>query len=160
MKIAERFLHALADLANVPPVMRQRLLFLIALLLGGACGKGDLDLPLPDVKKLLPGGNVLAETGLARLELDPLVRDPLTGLGACSDLLTYCFEPGQKDLDTCASEVRRCGTSEPWQEEPCCPEACVKAYQRERKNADPLAALDLALFSQESCYPGVTELVR
>lgn len=132
---------------------------LSAFVCAGCDGAKKIDLPVPDLKQFLPGGNLLAQIGEARLELDPTVRDPLTGLGACSDLLTYCFEPGVKSLDACASEVTRCSTKEPWNEEDCCPDSCIKAYEDARRSAEPLAAFDTALYGNGSCYPGVKELV-
>lgn len=126
-----------------------------------SCDKKFPDLPTPDFGALLPDGNVLSDIGLAALELDPNARDPLTGLGACADLITYCVQAkGGTPLDACVEQAPRCTTQQPWMEEaPCCPEACVKAYGQERKGLAPLAAFDRALFQDGSCYPGVKELV-
>lgn len=144
------------------PLMKKPTFVLLLCVLGlSACDAAKhLDLPLPELKDVLPGGNLLAQIGEARLELDPTVRDPLTGLGTCSDLLTYCFEPGVKSLDDCAREVPRCTTKEPWNESDCCPDSCVDDYLDARKTAEPLAAFDAALYQNGSCYPGVKGLIQ
>lgn len=123
-----------------------------------SCDKKFPDLPTPDFDGLLPEGNVLSDIGLAELALDPNARDPLTGLGACADLLTYCVQQ-EGSLDDCVARAPRCTTAEPWLEAPCCPDACVRSYERARRDREPLAAFDAALFQGGSCYPGVKELV-
>lgn len=141
--------------------MRTLLAVLIAgCILSSGCDKKKPDLPLPDISELLPEGRVLSDIGLGELELDPNARDPLTGLGACADLVTYCVHPkGAQSVDGCVASVPRCTTSEPWLEEPCCPDSCVRAYERERRSAEPVAAFDAALFGNGSCYPGVKALL-
>ncbi len=133
---------------------------------GGKDGSGNFLLPVVDWARSLlpkaPDGNLVAiQLSSAVLELDPSVRDPLTGLGACTDHLTYCYEPGTAaTLDACVDKVPRCATSSPWNEETCCPNACVNAYFKERKTREPVAAFEATFFADGTpCYPGVAELV-
>jgi hypothetical protein len=122
------------------------------------------ELPNVQLEGLLPkssnGNFTLFEVSQAKLNLNPLAKDPLTGLGACSDLITYCFEPGKSSLDDCVHSVPLCQTRTPWEESrPCCPEVCVRAYESNRKRAEPFVAFESAFFGARSCYPGVSEFV-
>lgn len=122
------------------------------------------ELPPIQLEGLLPkssnGNFTLFQVSQAKLEINPLAKDPLTGLGACADLVTYCFEPGKSSLDDCVHSVALCQTKTPWEEKtPCCPEACVKAYEANRKHDEPFAAFENTFFGAKSCYPGVDELV-
>lgn len=133
------------------------LLLLAALVATGCDTKRRTALPSFDFS-LLPG-RILSDIGQAQLEIDPNARDPLTGLGACTDLITYCYDPANDSLDGCVYEVFTCSSSRPWEEEPCCPESCVRRYEEARRTLDEFAAFDRAFFQEGSCYPGVKELV-
>jgi hypothetical protein len=105
---------------------------------------------------------VLIEASRARLEVDPAVNDALTALGACTDLVSYCYAPPERTLDGCVRSVRVCATRRPWEEsEPCCAEACRKQYDALRKGGrDALGAFDEAFFAGQTCRPGVGDLLR
>ena len=115
----------------------------------------DTALALP---KTLDGKYLLMQLADARLELDPTLRDPLTALGDCADQVTYCFEPGVRELDACMRGVRTCTTSQPWLEPvACCPQKCQTDYTALRATGvDPAGALDKVFFVDHDCFPGVT----
>ncbi|HSP80720.1 MAG TPA: hypothetical protein VLQ93_19480 [Myxococcaceae bacterium] len=149
-----RLFHALLLAAVVP--------------LGLSCDS-KLELPqLPEVDfskvrlpKLDTGNLVLIETGEGRLQLDPRGNDALTALGACTDLITYCFEPGKRSLDVCVEGVPQCNTSRPWQEDACCPKSCMDGYAKARdKGQEPISAFETVFFLQPDCFPGVRELLE
>jgi len=138
--------------------------------MGLACENGKLQLPelpkvdLPSVPlpKLDTGNLVLIKTPEGGLQLDPRGDDAITALGACTDLVTYCFEPGKRTLDQCMESVPQCKTSKPWQEsDACCPAACTDAYTQARdKGQEPVAAFEQVLFTQPDCFPGVRALLE
>lgn len=93
---------------------------------------------------------------------DPSRRDPVTVLGDCTALITYCYAPPARTLDACIVSVPVCRTSRPW-EEPgiCCPAACRDAYENLRRmGRPPDDAFDEVYFNQPDCFPGVAELLR
>jgi hypothetical protein len=148
-------------------------LLLAALLpLGLACDAGTLDIPdeIPappkvDVPNLsLPKkGSLfsLIETSAGSIQLNPASSDALTAVGTCTDLITYCFEPGARSLDTCVDAAPRCKTSEPWKEADCCPSACTDAYsQARRQGQEPIAAFEKAFFLEPDCFPGIRSLLE
>ncbi|MBL8951595.1 MAG: hypothetical protein JNK82_12510 [Myxococcaceae bacterium] len=100
---------------------------------------------------------LLADVGNAKLELDPTVRDPLTGLAACADLVSYCYAPPDLGLSACFALARKCETPAPWNEpSPCCPAACQTAFDAEiARGTGHAAALEKVLFREPDCYPGV-----
>ena len=108
--------------------------------------------------KTLDGNYLLMELDQARLEVDPTLRDPLTALGDCSDQVTYCYEPGVRELDACVHSVRTCTTDQPWLEPvPCCPKKCQDDYQAARNSGvDPPGALDKVFYVDHVCFPGVS----
>lgn len=109
-----------------------------------------------DLPKATSGNYVAIEIANAAIEINPFLKDPLTGLGACTDLLTYCYQPGTQSLDSCVAEVKRCATPEPWNEAECCPSTCVAEYEKARKMATPEAAFEQTFFTGGTpCYPGV-----
>jgi hypothetical protein len=148
-----------------------RILLVVAMLpLGLACEQVEKidppDLPEVDVPNLSlpksPSGNlVLIENPLGGLQLDPRGDDAITALGACTDLITYCFEPGARSLDECVQAAPQCKTSRPWDEGSCCPAACVDAYDSARKRGqEPFTALEQTFFLEPDCFPGVRALLE
>ncbi len=120
--------------------------------------------PLPDVDLSgLPrddaGRIILGSTGEGSLVLEETDAGPVQALARCSVLVTNCVSPGARTLDQCFASVRRCETDAPWAEAPCCPSACVTAYQTRRASgAGPITAYDQALFGPPSCVPGIPDL--
>lgn len=114
-----------------------------------------LTLPLP---KLANGNYQLMNLSQAQLELDPTVRDPLTSMGDCVDLVSYCYAPNERSLDECVRSVATCKTETPWASEliPCCPAQCQEDFVDARKSMDPAAALDDVFFEKHRCFPGVS----
>jgi hypothetical protein len=147
-----------------------RAVLLVAMLpMGLACEDGKFQLPelpkvdLPSVPlpKLDTGNLVLIKTPSGGLQLDPTGSDALTALGTCSDLVTYCFQPGARSLDECVTAVPQCTTSKPWQEKECCPAACADAYAKARdKGQEPISAFEQTFFLQPDCFPGVRSLLE
>ncbi|MFZ5471981.1 MAG: hypothetical protein ACOZIN_21340 [Myxococcota bacterium] len=143
-------------------MMRVSTLVALGLLLS-ACGtKGknpETPPPLPGLPlPQLPDGKfLLIEASRARVELDPTVSDAITAAGACSELVTSCFDPGTTELDACVAQARGCSTSQPWTELlPCCPSACKEAYDTARAGGkEAFAAFERVFFLDGSCHPGV-----
>lgn len=99
---------------------------------------------------------LLADASNARVEIDPTLRDPLTALGECADLLSYCYAPPQTTLSSCFKSVRVCESNEPWREKPCCPSACATAFEAEvAAGLTELQALEKVLFREPDCAPQV-----
>ncbi len=109
-------------------------------------------LPLPQAPD---GTGLLMQLDRARLELDPTLRDPITAVGACADLVSYCVGPDS--IDTCVARAPACATSQPWNEaRPCCPSACADAYRQARRaGQSELDAFQDVFFRQPDCFPGV-----
>jgi hypothetical protein len=125
-------------------------------------GGGGGVLPQVDLSVLGPGATkLLADVGNAKLELDPTHRDALTGLGACADLISYCYAPGSKDLKACFTSAPKCTTTEPWNEQACCPQACSDAFDAEvASGTAPVSALEKVLFREPDCFPGARALLE
>jgi hypothetical protein len=138
----------------------------IAIAVGlSSCNTNVVLPPLPTVDAVhlpLPrtdlGTLVMIEVQRARLEYDPTVRDPITAVATCADLITYCYAPGQRSLDVCIHAVPSCGSPQPWNETvPCCPSACRDAYDAARHaGTASLAAYDRVYLAQPDCFPGVS----
>ena len=104
---------------------------------------------------------LLADVGNARLELDPTRRDALTGLAQCADLISYCYAPGTATVTQCFASSRKCTTTEPWNEQPCCPDACAIAFEAELgAGLNHVDALEKVLFLEPDCFPGVRALLE
>ncbi len=152
------------------PHMLRALLIVAMLPMGLACEKVSKidppDLPKVDVPNLsLPkrpsGKFVLIENPLGGLQLDPQGDDAITALGSCTDLITYCFEPGARSLDECVEAVPQCKTSKPWDEDECCPSACVDTYSKARKRGqEAIASFEQTFFLEPDCFPGVRALLE
>jgi hypothetical protein len=99
---------------------------------------------------------LLADVGNARVELDPTQQDALTALGACADLLSYCYAPPDVTIAMCWGRARVCQTETPWTEEACCPVTCRDAFVDEvNRGLTPAAAVEKVLFLEPDCFPGV-----
>jgi hypothetical protein len=114
--------------------------------------------------QLLPrdasGAPVLMEVGGEALTIGEARRDAIGAAAACRDLKVACLSK-TADLDLCVANVPRCQTVEPWNEAPCCAEACVAAYQEQRRlGAPPLEANAAVFSSTHECFPGLQELIR
>lgn len=119
-----------------------------------------LKLPLP---KTPDGKYLLMELSQAHLEVDPTVKDPITVVGECVDLVTYPYEPGGPlTLDVTVAGARTCTTEQPWGEAlGCCPKKCQDDYAAERaKGTEPSAALDLVFFERKDCWPGLANALE
>lgn len=146
-----------------------RVLLLAAMLpVGLACEAVKQEIPdlpkldLPNVPLPKKDGFLdLIETPAGALQIDPRGSDAITALGACTDLITYCFQPGERSLDECVEAVPRCKTSKPWDEDACCPTACAEAYSQARgQGQEPIAAFEKSFFLEPDCFPGVRALLE
>ncbi|MDP3275233.1 MAG: hypothetical protein Q8Q09_08570 [Deltaproteobacteria bacterium] len=110
-------------------------------------------LPMNDAGQFLLGANGHSELVLVR----PASPSPLNALARCAVLVTHCAEArGGRTVDSCFASVRRCATSTPWSEEPCCPTDCATRYAAARTSGlGMVRSFDRALFSTPSCVPGV-----
>jgi hypothetical protein len=84
-------------------------------------------------------------------------RDALSARETCADLISHCFDPQSRSVDSCMRSAPRCKTSEPWMEpSACCAEACWTTYAELRQsNVDPLTAYLRVLYEAPACMPGV-----
>jgi len=129
---------------------------------GGGGGGTAQSMRPPDLAPLLvavfgAGAKLLADVGNSRLEIDPTVKDPLTGLAACADSISYCYAPPSVSISQCFASVRKCtSATDPWNEStPCCPSACQTAYDAEVAGGmGHVQALEKVLFREPDCYPG------
>lgn len=129
----------------------------------GGTGGGVQSTTPPDLTPLLvavfgtSSTKLLADVGNSKLELDPTVKDPLTGLAACADFISYCYAPPGVSVGECFERARKCETTEPWNEaSPCCPVACKMAFDAEvARGMGHVQALERVLFREPDCYPGV-----
>lgn len=97
----------------------------------------------------------------SRMYLVPRPPDAITALGACSDMITRCFDPQQRrSFDACVISTPRCTTERPWQEPACCSEACITDYEARRTaGVGPLTAFTQTFFGTPNCMPGVDALL-
>ncbi len=155
---------------SMQPRVLQVLLLAAMLPVGLACEQvtqiDPPDLPKVDLPNLSlpkrPSGNlVIIENPLGGLQLDPQGDDAITALGACADLITYCYEPGERSMDECVQAVPQCKTSKPWDEDNCCPAACADAYAKARdRGQEPFTAFEQTYFLEPDCFPGVRALLE
>lgn len=104
-------------------------------------------------------GQPIVFTG-SRLYLVPRPPDALTALGACSNMITRCFDPQHRSFDACVISTPRCSTVRPWEEGECCAEACITEYEARRTDgAGPITAFSQTFFATPNCMPGVDALL-
>ena len=117
---------------------------------------------LSGLPKDAQGRPILSRSGDATIVLEPRgAPGPTNVLAACSSMVTRCYKPGERELDDCFASAPRCASARPWEDpayKPCCPEACWRQYDAQRKaGATPQRALDRALFGggspAQSCLP-------
>jgi hypothetical protein len=117
---------------------------------------------LSGLPKDAQGRPILSQSGDATIVLEPRgAPGPTNVLAACSSMVTRCYKPGERELDDCFASAPRCASARPWEDpayKPCCPEACWRQYDAQRKaGATPQRALDRALFGggspAQSCLP-------
>jgi hypothetical protein len=119
-----------------------------------------IDLTLFEV---VPGGSrIFADVAGARLEFDPTVKDAIVAVGQCVDATTYCYTPGSsKTLSWCLQNTRTCATSAPWNEKPCCPQACKDSFEATVDGGmPPSAAIEKVFFVDKTCFPGLVEALE
>jgi hypothetical protein len=119
-----------------------------------------VDLSASGLPTLANGNTRLVEVPGVRLEHDGRLKDSLTALGACVDEVIGCVSPDERSLDDCFRSVRSCSTNEPWNEDACCPVACLEGYGAQR--AAGMAEFDAfrqTLFVEKTCMPGLTEIL-
>jgi len=93
------------------------------------------------------------------ITLDPSMHDPITGFGACLDLVTHCVGP-TRSLDACALYVPHCATAQYWTEPDCCPTACSNAYETQRvAGYGTIDAFRGAFLGSPSCFPGLDSFI-
>ena len=106
------------------------------------------------------GKLILLEVGGVPLAVGEVRRDAIGAAARCRDLQTACILV-TPDLDACVAQLPLCGTDRPWEEAPCCPRACVSAYQEERRLGAPVLKASRAVFgSTHECFSGLQELYR
>ena len=107
------------------------------------------------------GKPILLTVDGSPLTIGPKRVDAIGAAAICSDLKNDCVQV-TKDPDSCIDKVLRCATETPWLEEaPCCPAACVLAYQEERRlGASPSDANAAVFSSTHECFPGLQAQYR
>ncbi len=116
---------------------------------------------IPGMPRDEKGNLILLEVGGLPLTLGAPRKDAISAAAKCSDLLSSCVAV-TKDLDGCVAKLPICRTEQPWDEElPCCAQACIAAYQEERRlGAAPRTAAKSVWGSDHECFPGRQELLR
>ncbi len=146
-----------------------RLAFLCAVTLLGGCPEAPSPHPqapsvsAAELAKVLPkdadGKPILLEVGGLPITLGAETKDAISAAAECRDVFTSCVA-ATKDPDACAAKVPICKSERPWEEAlPCCAQACVTAYQEERRlGADTFDANDAVFGSTHECFPGLQAL--
>lgn len=130
-------------------------------LVSNAAKKVDLPKPPKVDVSLLPvvdgAQRLLMDVAPARIEIDPTTSDAITALGACADLVTYCYAPGTHSVEECMANVPTCATQEPWNEsDACCPKACQDDFAKAVKKGEaPIDAFERVVLTDSTCFPGV-----
>jgi len=95
------------------------------------------------------------------LTVGPRRIDAVGAAASCRDLKSSCHDVSG-DADACVATVPRCTSSTPWTEAaPCCPSACVDAYQQQRRlGATPIEANRAVFGSTHECFPGLQAQYR
>ncbi|MDP2273008.1 MAG: hypothetical protein Q8K32_19885 [Archangium sp.] len=108
------------------------------------------------------GSRLFADVAGARLEFDPTVKDAIVALGQCVDATTYCYAPGtSKSVSWCLQNTRTCATEAPWNEKPCCPQACKDAFETAVDGGvAPADAVEQVFFVDKACFPGLREALE
>lgn len=116
-----------------------------------------LDLSAIALPVTAAGNSILIQVENSRLEIDPTVRDPITAVATCADLVTLCYAPPTRSLDVCIAAIPTCSGERPWEETvPCCPSRCRDDYQRARRDGvQPRQAYDQIYLTAPTCFPGV-----
>lgn len=105
---------------------------------------------------LAGSSRLLADVSGARLEFDPTAKDALVALGQCVDATVYCYTPHSKELSWCLQHTRTCSSATPWNEKPCCPQACKDAFEvAVDGGVTPADAIEKVFFTDKDCFPGV-----
>ena len=118
-----------------------------------------------DIASILPkdaeGKPILLEVAGDLLTIGAPRRDAIGAAAKCRDLLTGCLRK-TNDPDKCAHDVPRCKTTTPWSEDAaCCADACIVAYEEERRLGASDSEADAAVFgSTHECFPGLQEMYR
>lgn len=116
---------------------------------------------LSGLPKDAQGRPILSRSGDATIVLEKRAPGPTNVLAACSSMVTGCYKPGERELDDCFASAPRCTSARPWEDpafKPCCPEACWRQYDAQRKaGVTAQRALYQALFgggpAAQSCVP-------
>lgn len=120
---------------------------------------GPLPIPIAAIEALPRNPNTGRPIALSlpqgTLEVDVTRRDPITAVGACTNWIAACYEPGIRELDDCARSAPSCATETPWLESgACCPTACFAQYRSARlSGTTDLEALLRVYVRQGSCFP-------
>ena len=107
------------------------------------------------------GNIILLEVAGGPITFGAPRNDAISAAARCRDLLASCVG-ATKDADGCVAKLPICTSDKPWEESAaCCPQACVAAYQEERRlGADVLRSAKAVFASDHECFPGLQELYR
>lgn len=119
-------------------------------------GLNSLDLP--------PGpeghGYSISPTPLGMMWADVELKDSVTAAGACAALIVACVSPDERNIHGCFLNTATCATETPWNEELCCPTACLDAYRERRESGlNEVSAFSGAVFDLDGCIPGMSDAV-
>jgi hypothetical protein len=118
-----------------------------------------------ELAKVLPkdadGKPILMKVDGVPLTIGEARNDAIGAAARCRDLTSSCVI-ATHDLDGCIATLPVCATETPWNEEqPCCAQACITAYQEERRLGAKALDADGAVFgSTHECFPGLQALYR
>jgi hypothetical protein len=142
-----KFTYATQILGDVPSIGRQ------------VEYSGPPPVPMDAINELPKNPNtgrpVLMALPQGSLEFDAHLRDPITAVGACTDWITSCLKPGERELDDCARSAPKCATNTPWEEgSACCPAACFEQYRITRLRGMPDDEALINVYVKDGvCFP-------
>ncbi|MDP2339358.1 MAG: hypothetical protein Q8O67_00255 [Deltaproteobacteria bacterium] len=116
---------------------------------------------LPGMPRDADGNLILLEVAGLPLSIGAPRKDAIGAAAKCTDLLSSCVM-ATKDPDGCVAKLPICESEQPWEEAlPCCAQACINAYQEERRlGADVFGAHKAVWGSTHECFPGLQALYR
>jgi hypothetical protein len=89
-------------------------------------------------------------------------RNAQTAAAGCASLFMACWDPLNRSAAACLANVPTCQTDTPWDEEAwCCHASCGDRYAELRAQGLRVTdAVPVALFQQNSCMPGINEMLE
>lgn len=117
----------------------------------------QVDLTMADLPRSSSGRPIVVKVPGIQVEYDSELKDAVTALAGCVELLMSCVEPDARSLDDCFFSSRKCETESPWMEGAfCCPSTCFEKYATLRiEGVEEFNAFEDTFFKDRTCFPGL-----